>query len=149
AICAPNCISRSSENCFRKRAYKSSETFAGVSVIASASSMTMRSVSLKGVRSSLRTASNLSSVRPAFLPTAELTSIQKGHPTRGSDFSRLNVTQRDNSFADERGFHDDAVPDERGQTHLDLCRRKIFPEHFSHYAVKPPQMPRCVFLFQT
>src|SRR5262245_48755997 len=70
-------------------------------------------------------------------------------PRRGSDFSQLNVTQRDNSFAAERGFHDDAAPDERGQTHLDLCRRKIFPEHFAHHAVKPSQMPRCVFLFQT
>ena len=69
-------------------------------------------------------------------------------PRRGSDFSQLNVTQRDNSFAAERRFHGDSAPDERGQTHLDLCRRKIFPEHFAHHAVKPSQMPRCVLLLQ-
>ena len=39
-------------------------------------------LSSNDVRSSLSTARNLSSLRPAFLPTAELTSIQKGQPTR-------------------------------------------------------------------
>ena len=67
----------------------------------------------------------------------------------GSDFSQLNVTQRDNSFAAERGFHGDAAPDKSRQTHLDLCRRKIFPEHFAHHAVKPPQMPGCLIFFQS
>src|SRR5262249_5894798 len=66
-------------------------------------------------------------------------------PCRGADFSQLNVAQRNDSFPPECCFHGDAAPDEGGHTHLDLSRRKIFPEHFSHYAVKPPQMPRCVF----
>ena len=70
-------------------------------------------------------------------------------PRRGSAFSQLNGTQRDNSFAAKRCFHGDAAPNEHGQAHLDLCRRKIFPKHFAHHAVKPPQMPRCVLLFQT
>jgi len=70
------------------------------------------------------------------------------NPRRGSDLSQLNVTQGNNSFATKRRFHCDAAPDERGQTHLNLCRRKIFPEHFAHYAVKPPQMPRCAFFLQ-
>src|SRR6266702_274050 len=70
-------------------------------------------------------------------------------PRRYADFSKLNVTQRDKSFAAEPGFHGDAAPDESGQTHLDLCWRKIFPKHFAHHAVKPPQMPRCVVLLQT
>ena len=65
---------------------------------------------------------------------------------RNSDFSKLNVTQRDKSFTAERCFHGDAAPDHSGQTHLDLCRRKIFPKHFAHHAVKPSQMPRCVLL---
>jgi hypothetical protein len=73
-----------SENCLRSRAYRSSEMFAGVPVIASASSITNRSVSLKGVKSLSRTALNFSSLRPAFLPTAELTSIQKGQPMRAA-----------------------------------------------------------------
>ena len=59
-------------------------------------------------------------------------------PRRGPDFSQLNVTQRDNSLAAERRLHGDAAPDERRQTHLNLCRRKIFPEHLSHHAVEPP-----------
>ena len=67
-------------------------------------------------------------------------------PRRGADFSQLNVTQRDKSFAAKPRFHGDAAPDETGQTHLDLRRRKIFTEHFAHHAVKPPQMPRCVLL---
>ena len=70
-------------------------------------------------------------------------------PCRGADFSKLNVTQRDKSFAAEPRFHGDATPYHSGQTHLDLCRRKIFRKHFAHYAVKPSQMPRCVLLLQT
>lgn len=61
----------------------------------------------------------------------------------------MNVPQRDNSLAAERSFHGDGAPDERGPTHLDFCRGKIFPEHFAHYAIKPTQMPRYVFFLQT
>jgi hypothetical protein len=68
---------------------------------------------------------------------------------RGADFSNLDVTQGDKSFAAETRFHGDAAPDQSWQTHLDLCRRKILPEHFAHHTVKPPQMPRCVALLQT
>ena len=52
--------------------------------IASASRMTRRSAPLNGVHSSLGTARNLKSLRPSFLPTAELTFIQKGQPTRAA-----------------------------------------------------------------
>jgi hypothetical protein len=49
---------------------------------------------------------------------------------RGSDFSKLNVTQRDKSVAAESRFHCDAAPDKSGQTHLDLGRRKILSRTF-------------------
>ena len=47
-------------------------------------SITSRSVSLNDALSSPRTARSFSSVNPAFLPTAELTSIQNGQPTRAA-----------------------------------------------------------------
>ena len=59
------------------------------------------------------------------------------NPGRRADFSKLNVAQRDKPFAAESRFHRDAAPDESGQAHLDLYRRKIFPEHFPYDAVKP------------
>ena len=40
-------------------------------------------------------------------------------------------------------------PDKRGQSHLDFRWRKIFPEHLTHHAVEPAQMPRRLFLLQT
>jgi hypothetical protein len=58
------------------------ETFAGAATIASASSITKSSNSLKTDRSLFTTARNFSSVKPAFLPTAELMSTQNGQPTR-------------------------------------------------------------------
>jgi hypothetical protein len=39
---------------------------------------------INGVMSSLRAALNFSSLRPAFLPTAELMSIQNGQPMRAA-----------------------------------------------------------------
>ena len=45
---------------------------------------TNRSVSLRGVRSLPGTARSFSSLKPAFLPTTELMSTQKGQPTRAA-----------------------------------------------------------------
>ena len=67
---------------------------------------------------------------------------------RGADLSKLNVTQRDKPFAGEPCFHGDAAPHERRQTHLNLDGRKILSEYFTHHAVEPSQMPRCLVLLQ-
>jgi hypothetical protein len=56
--------------------------FDGVFAIVSASSITNRSVALKVDKSLPVKACNFSSDTPAFLPTAELISTQKGQPTR-------------------------------------------------------------------
>ena len=151
AICAPNCISCSSENCFRKRAYKSLETFAGVSVIASANSMTTRSVSLNGVLVVAEHSEQFGIAHAHFSAHGRIDvySERTTDTRRGADLSQLNVTQRDKSPTAKRSFHCNAAPDKSGQTHLDLCRGKIFSKHLSHYAVKPAQMPRCVFFLQT
>ncbi len=58
--------------------------FEGVLAIASASSITSFSTSENTDRSFFTTASNFSSVNPAFLPTAELMSTQNGQPTRAA-----------------------------------------------------------------
>jgi len=83
-ICAPNSSNCSSEKCSRSRAYRSSETFAGDSASVSASSISRRSTSVNTLRSLPGRARSFSSVNPAFLPTAELMSTQKGQPIRAA-----------------------------------------------------------------
>ena len=60
----------------------------------------------------------------------DINSEKTTDPRGGTDFSQLDVTQRDKSLPAERRFHCDAAPDESWQTHLYFCRRKNLSRTF-------------------